>query len=66
MSTTTLQWYQNVRAIGYEHTVVLTENREGKECAKLSQLEPNIGCAWITTEVPAGVRSEWPGSAGQS
>ena len=47
-----LQWYQNFRSMGYEHTVMLTELRNSSDCDTMARLEPGIGCAWDSTELP--------------
>jgi hypothetical protein len=46
------QWYQNMRAMGYEHTVVLTEGHNASDCDALRRIEPGLGCAWDSTKLP--------------
>ncbi len=47
-----LQWYQNLRSIGYEHSVALTDDRTGGDCDDMAKLEPGMGCAWDGTQPP--------------
>lgn len=48
-----MQWYQNLRSIGYEHSVALTDDRTGGDCDDMAKLEPGMGCAWDGTQPPS-------------
>jgi hypothetical protein len=63
------QWYQNMRSMGYGHTVVLTEGHNSSDCDTLRKVEPALGCAWDSTQLPpieefAGGRRSRAGAAG--